>query len=138
MLALKREGRSLPARNPLILSLVTIHGIPAAVRDEGVAVWFTVEYPGTSTPKYSSKGQLKAERRPAQDHIFFQGHSVTGIAPVSDDIKVSFFHGTLLSQQVSGFGLDVMCCMDCVSSIAAHVLGVATNSRCSNSGSTLA
>jgi len=100
ILAMRREGRPLPARNPLILTLMTIYGIPRNVRSTSVNVWFTVQ---TRDTKYSSKGKLNPERRLAQDFLFMQGNSSTGIVGIDDDVLVKFFHGTGLGRSAAMF-----------------------------------
>jgi len=92
-LGIKRDGKVLPPRNPLLLLSIQIHTIPKIIRDGKAEVFFSVE---SSDSKYNSKGRITPDKRVADDYILFQaGDSSTGIASVDQDVLVTFYHSTL-------------------------------------------
>jgi len=92
LLQLRRENKLLPDRNPLILTTVTIHGIPKACRSANVDVWFQLT---SKEAKFSSKGKIPAERRLAEDYLFFQGTGLSGLASLDGDVTLKFSNQTL-------------------------------------------
>jgi len=91
-LVLKRDGKVLSPRNPVLLLSIQIHTIPKIARTSNVDVWFTLE---NGTSKYNSKGQLTPDKRTADDCLLFQGSSSTGVASVDQDVLITFYHSTL-------------------------------------------
>jgi len=98
LMQLRRQGKpSLmpPDRNPLILTTVSIHGIPKAVRAANVDVWFQIS---SKDGKFNSRGKIQPERRPAEDFMFWQGSGITGIAALDNDVLVKVYYGTMTGQ----------------------------------------
>jgi len=84
-LSLKKGGKSLPARNPMILVTIRIYGLPPKFKNP----WFTIT---SEDGSYTSKGKIEAQRRPAEDYVFFTGTGSTGIAALDNDVKMAFYY----------------------------------------------
>jgi len=95
ILQLQKENKKIPDRNPLILTTVTIHGIPKNVRATNVDVWFTIV---SKDGKFNSKGVCTPERRMAEDYLMFQSSGISGIASLDHDVNFKFYHSTLTGQ----------------------------------------
>jgi len=60
-----------------------------------VDVWFQVT---SKDGKFNSKGKIPAERRLAEDYLFFQGTGTTGLASLDGDVNLKFANQTLTGQ----------------------------------------
>jgi len=90
-LALNKEKKTLLDRNPVLLTTIRLHSPPHLK-----APWFTIK---TKDCSFSSKGKLEAQRRPAEDYIFFAGTGITGIAALDHDVQIVFYNETIKGKE---------------------------------------
>lgn len=90
---LRRQGKEIPEKNPLLLTSIRLHSIPSGLLPE--KLHFTI---ATEDGKFSSKGNIKCQNRKAEDYMFFNG-GASGIATVDHDVQLSFYHDTMFDKE---------------------------------------